>query len=96
MTTVVIDVLLCLAVLGAWFGTLGFARLRDPLDRLHCVAFVAIVTTVPVTAATWLADGASARALKLTLVALSLLAIGAATAHAAGRTILLRPERDDP
>lgn len=38
--TMLIDVLLSLLVAVTWLGCVGFARLRAPLDRLHCAAFV--------------------------------------------------------
>ncbi len=38
--TAVINGLLGLLVAVTWLGCLGFVRLRSPLDRLHCAAFV--------------------------------------------------------
>ena len=78
--------LLAALVLAAWLGCAGFARLRSPLDRLHCATFVNAACGLALVAA----DGASDRAFKvLVLVAASLLS-GGALAHAAGRALVLR------
>ena len=98
MSGAVIDVLLVVAVLGAWLGCAGFARLRDPLDRLHCVAFVNVVSGGALTLAAFVSDGASVRAGKLLLVVGVSLLAGAATSHAIGRALTLRaaaPDRTD-
>lgn len=90
MTALAIDVLLVVTVLAAWLGCAGFARLRTPLDRMHCVAFVNATSGLALTIAAFVADGLSARALKILLIAgLGLLA-GAAMSHAIGRSLLLR------
>lgn len=90
MTGLVIDALLTVVVLGAWLACAGFARLRTPLDRMHCVAFANTVSGVALSIAAFVSDGASVRALKvLLIVGLSLLA-GAAMSHATGRALLLR------
>lgn len=95
MTAIVTDTLLVLAVLGAWLGCAGFARLRDPLDRLHCVAFVNVVSGGALIVAAFVSDGLSVRAGKLLLaVGVSLLA-GAASAHAIGRALTLRAAASD-
>jgi multicomponent Na+:H+ antiporter subunit G len=84
------DILLAILVLAAWLGCAGFARLRTPLDRLHCAAFVNAVSGTALTIAAFVADGVSDRALKVLLITgLSLLA-GAAMSHATGRALLLR------
>ena len=90
MTRYVIDALLILAVLGAWLGCAGFARLRTPLDRLHCAAFVNWTTLVPITVAAFVADGASNRAWKLLLVTLATITAGALLSHATGRALTTR------
>ena len=88
--TPLIDVLLGLLVAVTWLGCLGFARLRTPLDRLHCAAFVNAAAGALLTAGAFAADGPSVRAFKvLLMVAVSLLA-GAALSHAAGRALLYR------
>lgn len=75
---------------AAWLGCLGFARLRLPLDRLHCASFVNAVAGVLLTVTTFAADGASDRAFKVLLtVAVTLLA-GSALSHAVGRALLYR------
>ena len=85
-----IDGLLLLAVLMAWLGCLGFARLRTPLDRLHCVAFVNATTGVAVLLAAWLEDGASIRCCKVLLIIGIALVSGGAMSHATGRAVLQR------
>lgn len=90
MTRLVVDALLVVTVLAAWLGCAGFARLRAPLDRMHCVAFVNATSGLTLTVAAFVSDGLSVRALKVALVAgLGLLA-GAAMSHAVGRSLLLR------
>lgn len=90
MKTIMIDGLLGLMVLSAWIGCLGFARLRTPLDRVHCVAFVNATAGLAFAAAAFVADGPSVRAFKILLVVGILLVSGAATAHAIGRALLQR------
>ena len=90
MTRFAIDALLIAAVLCAWLGCLGFARLEAPLDRLHAVAFVNWTTIVAVTLAALAADGLSNRACKLLLTTAVVLLVGAAASHAAGRALVAR------
>lgn len=85
-----IPALLSLAVLGAWLAAAGFARLRTPLDRLHCVTFLNVVSGGALLVATLLSDGVSDRFGKLALLVALALLTGAATAHAVGRAILQR------
>lgn len=95
MRAPIIDALLVILVLGAWFGCAGFVRLRAPLDRLHCVTFVNTVCGLALAVTAFVADGVSDRALKVLLIAgLSLLA-GAAATHATGRAWLLRQAASD-
>lgn len=90
MTRVALDGLLGLAVLSAWLGCAGFLRLRTALDRLHCVAFVYATTGTLLTAAAFVSDGASDRALKILLLTVVGLLTGAAMSQATGRALLLR------
>ncbi len=90
MTMVIIDVLLGVVVLAVWLGCAGFARLRAPLDRLHCVAFVNAAAGTALTVTAFVADGASTRALKILLITVVSLLGGAALSHATGRALLLR------
>jgi multicomponent Na+:H+ antiporter subunit G len=85
-----IDALLILAVLCIWLGCVGFARLRAPLDRLHCVAFVNVTASVSLAVAAFVADGVSSRSLKVLLIAVLVLLGGAAGAHVTGRALLQR------
>ena len=93
MTSIIIDGLLALAVLTCWLGAAGFARLKSPLDRLHCVTFVNAGAGLAILIAAFAADGVSTRALKILVLNAAVLASGAALAHATGRALLLR-ERD--
>ena len=90
MTRVALDGLLGIAVLAAWLGCAGFLRLRTALDRMHCVAFVYATTGTLLTAAAFVSDGASDRALKILLLTVVGLLTGAAMSHATGRALLLR------
>lgn len=90
------EALLAIMVLAAWLGCAGFARLRSPLDRMHCVAFVNATAGSALTAAAFVADGASTRAFKILLITFVSLLAGAATSHATGRAILLRASASDP
>ncbi len=93
MTAFAIDGLLGLGVLCIWLGGAGFLRLRAPLDRLHCVAFVNVTAGLTTAAAAFVADGLSARSLKILLIAVLVLLGGAAGAHVTGRALL---QRDGP
>ena len=89
---IMVDILLGLAVVVAWIGALGFARLRWSLDRLHVVTFVTIGCGLPILAAAFVADGPSTRAFKLLLLWLVALVAGASVNQAAGRAIFNRKE----
>ncbi len=92
MIAVLVDGLLALAVACAWIGAIGFARLRSPLDRLHCAAFVNVGAGVPVVIAAFLQDGPSPRAFKLLLLVVAALLAGAAFNQAAARAVVSRDE----
>ena len=88
---IAVDVLLALAVAAAWLGCFGFIRLRDNLDRLHCIAFINATAGVAILLAAILAEGVSDRVLKILLILALNLLTGAASAHLIGRAILKRP-----
>ena len=90
LTAAAINALLVVLVLAAWLGCAGFIRLRAPLDRLHCVAFVNAAAGAALVAAAFAADGASSRSFKTLLLVAAALLSGAALAHATGRALLLR------
>ncbi len=99
MTAVALDGLLGIAVLAAWLGCAGFLRLRTALDRMHCVAFVYATAGSALTAAAFVSDGPSDRALKMLLLTVVGLLAGAAMSHATGRALLLHgsaPEAEGP
>ncbi|HZT87145.1 MAG TPA: monovalent cation/H(+) antiporter subunit G [Stellaceae bacterium] len=87
---IAVDVLLGLAILAAWVGGFGLLRLRTPLERLHCIAFVNAGAGSLLGIAVWLQDGVTSRSVKTLLVLVILLFAGAAVAHATGRALLLR------
>lgn len=84
------DLLLALLVFAAWLGAISFARLRDPLDRIHCVTFVNAVCGLLLLMAAALTDGPSDRLLKILLMVGANLVTGAAISHVTGRAILQR------
>lgn len=92
MTEWILGALLAVAVLAAWLGAAGAARLREPLVRLHAVAFVNIACGVPLAAAALVTDGISPRSLKVVAAVLLSWLVGAATAHATGRALVKREE----
>ena len=92
MTAVAIDVFLAVLVAACWLAAAGLLRLADPLDRLHCVSFATVVGGAAIVAAGFLADGLSARSVKILVLAASLLLNGAALAHATGRALHARGE----
>lgn len=99
MSRIVIEALLTVMVLSAWLGCAGFARLRSPLDRMHCVTFVNATSGTALVIIGFVADGPSDRAFKILLVAGVSLLAGAAMSHATGRALLLRgsaPEAEAP
>ncbi len=79
-----------LMVAVAWLAAAGFARLRMPLDRLHCVTFVNAGCGLALLAASLTGDGFSNRTGNILLVvALNLLG-GAAGSYAIGRALRVR------
>ena len=88
--SVTIALLLGLMVAMTWLSVLGFARLRAPLDRLHCVAFFNVAALLPFVAAAVMADGVSVRVGKITLMMAINLFGGAAMSHAIGRALHVR------
>lgn len=92
MTKIAVDVFLGIAVLSAWIGALGFARLSTALDRLHCATFVTFGSGLPIVLAAFAADGPSTRAFKILLMWVIALVAGAAVNHAVARAIFTRAE----
>ncbi len=87
-----IGLLLMALVLCTWLACAGFVRLRTPLDRLHCVAFVNVTSGFFLVLAAFLADGLSARSLKILLIGLLGVVFSAAGGHVIGRAVLQRGE----
>lgn len=81
---------LVIAVAAAWLGAAAFVRLRTPLERLHAVAFVNLVTGGGVMLAAFAAEGVTPRTLKCALIWLITVVTGALLAHASARALHLR------
>ena len=92
MTSILVDTLIGLAVVFAWIGAAGFARLATALDRLHAVAFVAVGSGLSLVVAAFVADGPSTRAFKFLVLWLVALVAGAAVNQAIARAIFTRDE----
>lgn len=87
------ELFLLVMVAAAWLGSLGFVRLRTPLDRIHCVTFVNVVCGIALLAAALLSDGLSDRVLKILLIVGLNLVSGSAISHMTGRAIMLRENK---
>lgn len=90
MSRALTDGFLVASVIAVWLGCLGFARLSNAYDRLHCVTFVSVAAGVPLMLACWAHQGASEPILKVVFVVLFALLNGAALGHATGRAVLHR------
>ncbi len=90
MTAYLVDALLIVTVFWVWLGCAGFVRLRDPLDRLHCVAFINVTAGLTLAVTGFVADGPSSRGLKILAIAILMLIGGAAGTHVTGRALLRR------
>ncbi|MGI4808468.1 MAG: monovalent cation/H(+) antiporter subunit G [Janthinobacterium lividum] len=94
---VIAGVFVAAMIAVAWLGAAGFARLRAPLDRLHCVTFVNAGCGLALLAASLAAEGVSNRTVNILLVVTVNLFGGAAASHAIGRALRVRgslPEID--
>lgn len=87
---IAVAVTLGVLVSAAWLSALAFLRMKTPMERLHCSAFVTIVGGVLVFVAVVLQDGASSRAWKTGFLVILAMAVSAATSHALGRALQLR------
>lgn len=87
---IAVDVLLAFAVISAWLAALAFVRLRTPIERLHTVAFVNVVTGAAITLAALLSDGISDRSGKVVLLWLMTVGAGALIAFRLARALHLR------
>jgi multicomponent Na+:H+ antiporter subunit G len=86
----VTDTALALCVAASWLGCVGFARLRSPLDRIHCVAFVNVTAGTALALAAIATDGITPRTVKIVFLVLVSILAGAATAHATARSLFDR------
>ncbi len=90
MRSIVIDGLLTVIVGASWLGVSGFVRLKSALDRLHCVAFVNVVSGLGLIGAAFVSDGISDRAFKIVLIVAVNLLSGAVVSHATARALSQR------
>jgi len=90
VTAGAVGALLAVLLAAAWLGAAGFARLRTPLDRLHCVTFVNAGCGLALVLASLSSDGFSNRTGNILLVVAVNLLGGAATSHAIGRALRQR------
>lgn len=90
MSQAIAGALLAIGVLCVWLGCLGFIRLSNAYDRMHCVTFVSVTAGFAVMLACWANQGASASILKVVFLVLFTLLNGAALGHATGRAVLHR------
>ena len=81
---------IALMVTVAWLAAAGFARLRTPLDRLHCVTFVNAGCGLALLVASLVEDGFSNRTGNILLVVVLSLLGGAAGSYAVGRALRVR------
>jgi len=84
------DVLLALAVLSAWVGTIAFLRLDTSLDQLHTVTFVNVMTIGALTLAGFASRGLTPQTLKCALLWIINLAVSALLSHATARAVHFR------
>ena len=92
MKDLAVDGLLGLALVAAWIGAIGFARLESSMDRLHCASFTTLGAGLPVVIAAFVADGPSQRAFKILLLFVIALVAGASVNQAIARAIFTRDE----
>ncbi len=90
MRALAVGVLLGLGVLTAWLAAFRLWRMRAPLDRLHLVAILATGPGFAFLLAALVEEGVATRPIKLLLVLLALLLIGAGLSHAAGSALVRR------
>lgn len=85
--------LLAFALLASLLGCAGVAVMRDAADRMHYLAFPAMIAPVLVAAAVWIEEGTGTAAAKAVLVAVVFLGQSPLLAHATGRAIYFRRRR---
>jgi multicomponent Na+:H+ antiporter subunit G len=88
--TTAAHVVLALGIATAWLGALAFVRLKTPLERLHVVTFVNVVTGGAVMVAAFLTEGVTGRTLKCALIWVVTLLVGALLSQVSGRALNLR------
>ena len=88
--SVALDLALALLVGASWLSALAFLRLKTPMQRLHCSAFVTIAGGFFLFVAVALQDGATSRTFKTAILVLTATVVSAASTHAVGRALQLR------
>ena len=94
MTSVVVDVLLAVGVAVAVAATAGVLLMGNPLDRLHYVTPVSVVSAVFLATAVVVKESFDARGLKAILVAVTLLFLGPVLTQATARAARVEQHGD--
>lgn len=79
-----------LLVAVAWLAALAFLRMKTPMDRLHCSAFVTVAGGALLFIAVMLQDGGSSRTWKTGFLVLLSITVSATVSHALARALQLR------
>ena len=84
------DILLGITVLACWIGVIGMLRMREPMQALHYLGLPASLGVVALTGAVLSETGLSSITLKTALIAVVLVGINSAVAHATARAFRTR------
>lgn len=95
VATVAESVLLALGVAAMWLAGFGILRLPEALARLHCVSFAGAAGGICFTAAVLIDSGVGQLGLKVLLIAVLTLLLGAVYVHASGRSLRYRRQFRD-
>ncbi|MBB2203273.1 monovalent cation/H(+) antiporter subunit G [Gluconacetobacter tumulisoli] len=95
MSAILLDGALGLLVIVAWVAVLGFLRLPETLDALHAAALLNVAGSASLIMVCVIADGLSARTIKLVLIALLLVFGGAVVSQMIGRAHLHRAAEEE-
>jgi multisubunit Na+/H+ antiporter MnhG subunit len=83
-------VLLTLVVVSCWLGVLGVCRMRDATQALHFITIPAVVGSVALTAAVFVAKGNTLAGWKMLLISLIMVALNSVGMHASARAFRAR------
>lgn len=87
---IAVAVTLAALVASAWLAAIAFLRMKTPMDRLHCSAFVTVAGGALLFVAVILQEGGSSRTWKTGFLVILGMLVSAATSHALGRALQLR------